>query len=630
MKSLMQTKLLQLLVTMPFIVVFCTVFAYCDDVPNGIVTAKYFWFYCSMAFVAMFIPFYHPVIQYNIADIFVYLFVLSIALTSLFSDIPIHDTKMIFLVLLFVLYILLRRLLANFDKAEKVLLACLVTSSLVECIIGLRQLYGLEASHHIVFKMTGTFFNPGPYSGYICMIFPLALDQLIQFSHIELRQRRVLTNYLKSLRFDSLINKSCFWLDYLNGLLSLSTVIASVLIITTTMSRASWLGFFLGGIFILYRHYPIISIIERYFKNKYIKYFAIILFAIILIGAIIGLYNFKKESADGRILIWKCCIESIVKNPLGVGVGNFGGAIGKAQSNYFESGQASQAEINVADVPRYAFNEYLQVCIESGAHTLLLLLLLIVLSIRNAIKNNRINVLGSLIAILVFAFFSYPFSVLPFLIVLTFILALCNTKIKINSSFLVNRKNYEFLLTCFKGVESAFCFGIILYCLINRYPTLKSYKEWNACKSFISAGMYEEALPVLKNSSNLLNDNIDFLYDYAYVLSKSDKFMESNLILKRAMQISCDPMLYNISGKNYQAIKEYSKAESCFVEAYNHNPNRIYPLYLLALLYFEQGDNFKAVKTANIVFNHQIIVPSLAIKEMKCKLRIMCKTVTIE
>ena len=33
-----------------------------------------------------------------------------------------------------------------------------------EAIYGLRQLYGFTSSHHSLYSLTGSFFNPGPYS----------------------------------------------------------------------------------------------------------------------------------------------------------------------------------------------------------------------------------------------------------------------------------------------------------------------------------------------------------------------------------------------------------------------------------------------------------------------------------
>ena len=41
----------------------------------------------------------------------------------------------------------------------------------IEAIWGLRQIYGFAVSNHSLYALTGSFYNPGPYSGYLAMIF---------------------------------------------------------------------------------------------------------------------------------------------------------------------------------------------------------------------------------------------------------------------------------------------------------------------------------------------------------------------------------------------------------------------------------------------------------------------------
>ena len=45
---------------------------------------------------------------------------------------------------------------------------------IIESIWGLGQLYGVVLSHHSQFLLTGSFYNPGPYTGFLAMIFPVA------------------------------------------------------------------------------------------------------------------------------------------------------------------------------------------------------------------------------------------------------------------------------------------------------------------------------------------------------------------------------------------------------------------------------------------------------------------------
>jgi len=80
-------------------------------------------------------------------------------------------------------------------------------------------------------------------------------------------------------------------------------------------------------------------------------------------------------------------------------------------------------------------------------------------------------------------------------------------------------------------------------------------------------------------------------------------------------------MLYNIIGKNYQALKEYDRAEICFIKATNITPNRLYPFYLLTKLYHEMGLQNKVNEMASIVETKEPKVHSSAVEEMREEVR---------
>ena len=51
----------------------------------------------------------------------------------------------------------------------------------IEAVWGLCQLYGFSASGHFRYALTGSFFNPGPYAGYLAMVLPVCLHHYMQF-----------------------------------------------------------------------------------------------------------------------------------------------------------------------------------------------------------------------------------------------------------------------------------------------------------------------------------------------------------------------------------------------------------------------------------------------------------------
>jgi tetratricopeptide (TPR) repeat protein len=594
---------------LPFFLTLATVFIVNNSLVNGVTSGKYFWFYGSMGLAGITLlirafvsarPF-----RFSLPDTLVLLFAGSVYLSALCFHHASHNvTKLTLFALLVVLYFGFSVVIdASTRKSFKFMCMFIILTGLVEAAWGLQQLYGFRASQHGLFRLTGSFFNPGPYAGYLAVVFPLALHEFI-----------AKPTAARVFRYVFYIPK------WVGGV----TCAAIILVLPAAMSRAAWLAVMAGSALVIYTHYAKKPAVKVWFTTykKMIRACSYILIAVLL-TALVGMYGLKKDSADGRLLMWKMSLHAVAKHPLGVGLGNFANAYGDAQAVYFSGSDASEVEKYVAGNPEYGFNEFLQIAVESGVIAFLLFAGIIVLSVRNNIKAKNWGVLGSLVALLVFAFFSYPFSVLPFLIVFAFLLASSrrntdNTdktepgRIHINP---FNRRHPRAILLALA------CMLVSAFCLWRQYPVYRAYKQWGTHRLYFSAGMYKQTAQHYASLYPFLNDQVQFLFEYAQSLSKSGQPVQSNEILRRAVQISCDPMLYNIMGKNHQAMKEYSQAESCLIKSTQIIPHRIYPWYLLMKLYDEMGLPEKAYETAAIVETKEPKVQSQAVREMRDEAR---------
>lgn len=77
---------------------------------------------------------------------------------------------------------------------------------------------------------------------------------------------------------------------------------------------------------------------------------------------------------------------------------------------------------------------------------------------------------------------------------------------------------------------------------------------------FYNIKSYENALRVYEKLYPYLNDQTHFYLEYGQCLSKTSHFEESNNVLHKSALISCDPIIYIVIGKNYQATaKERGK-----------------------------------------------------------------------
>ena len=76
---------------------------------------------------------------------------------------------------------------------------------------------------------------------------------------------------------------------------------------------------------------------------------------------IISIYYYKKDSADGRLLIWRVSIDMIADAPLvGHGIGTFENKYMYYQAQYFESHPYSKYE-KFTDNIVYPYNEFLRI-----------------------------------------------------------------------------------------------------------------------------------------------------------------------------------------------------------------------------------------------------------------------------
>jgi tetratricopeptide (TPR) repeat protein len=417
-------------------------------------------------------------------------------------------------------------------------------------------------------------------------------------------------------------HRACFYVHfklrygylYLRWGIALLTFTGALLVLPASMSRASWLAGLAGCGWVATQYFlknEKVSAFCQADKRRCLLWGACLLLLVVLGGT--GMYHLKKDSADGRLLMWKVSLQTLVRHPMGTGIGCFPGSYGQEQAAYFESGKGTEQEEYVADSPEYGFNEYLQTGVEQGVASLFLFLVLMGYSVYAGIRQRRVGTTASLLALLITALASYPFSVLPFLIGASFLLAWIHAGKGSGKRICVPRPVLVGLTLC--------CLFLSIGCLYNRYPVRMAYKEWSRCKMLYHSGAYKNAAGRYASLYPFLSDQLPFLFEYAQCLSKTAHYEESNDVLEKAIRISCDPMLYNIMGKNHQAMKRYTDAEDCFRKAAATVPNRLYPWYLLTKLYLETGEMGKAKQAAKVVMEKEPKVQSTAIREMQQEIR---------
>lgn len=459
----------------------------------------------------------------------------------------------------------------------------------IEAIWGLRQIYGLAVSNHSLYALTGSFYNPGPYSGYLAMIFPLCLHEWL-----NLREKTERT-----------------WVEQGKYYMALGVMLLILCVLPAGMSRSAWIAAIISGVWVYGMHASWGSRLKEIRKRYKRKVgLACIAGGVIIIMIGYALFQLKATSANGRLLMWKVSALAIAESPvIGHGTGNFVSAYGRAQEDYFANGEYSEIEELVAGSPEYAFNEYLQVAVEYGIPFLLVVSLVIGFCLWKGSSEGRIGLCGSVISVLVFAFSSYPMQIPGFAVTFYFLLAACA----------IGRSRIILLL-----FMSMIVLLGVYYWKNNQYDACK---DWHRGKMLYNIGAYQSAKEDYEKLYPELANRGAFLFEYGYSLHKLKEYDNSTRILEEAMTHSNDPMILNIIGKNYQATGDYEKAEEFLIRSTHRLPGRIYPYYLLAKLYAEpkyrQLEKLKYA--AEIVLTKEPKVQSTAVKEMREEVKKLLK-----
>lgn len=590
----------------------CTVFATDESLVNGLVTGKVHWFHLAMLLlaacclvVALITP---PRKQFvfSSADGLVLLLAAIVAMTYNRELNP-EPEKMLFGGQLVVLWFLLRFICSGWPQLRLLFLTGIVATGLIEAILGMRQLHGFEASNHSLFRLTGHFYNPGPYSGYLALILPICLWMILRFGNGKKANWWQARTYLYYFAWGGLL--------------------AILIVLPAGMSRSAWMAAAVSCGWVYWLQQIGWEKTKRFINgHRALSMVSAMVVLMLVAGALAGIYVLKKDSANGRLLLWKVTSQAIMEQPwTGTGLGGFPAAYAEQQGHYFASGNASETEQLVAGCPEYGFNEFLQIGLEQGVFGLLVFVLLLIYSLFRGVKYGQIGAAAGIVALMVFALSSYPLQLAEFWVVLVVLMGVCNTNDGTDTSPVSSRVGRSILSVAIIGGLAVCCVAIFW----QQKGYYEGYKRWNKLKMLYNSKAYEAAGEGYEELVPLLGHKPELLFETAQCLSKAERFAEANRLLYRAMRLSGDPMIHYMVAKNEQSLGNYQKAETLLLHAIDMLPERIYPYYLLVKLYMEPAlfQEDKLFKAADAVLTKEPKVESTAIREMRTEVKNMLNNI---
>jgi O-antigen polymerase len=520
-----------------------------------------------------------------------------------------------------------------------------MTVTLIIAIMGLMQLYGMIPSKHNLFSITGPFHNPGPFSGWIVAALPLSISYAIGLYGNKPETEaefRIIKLWKKEIRISVSPN---WYIRYIVLTISVVTMAAIVLVLPPAASRASWIAGAIAAITVIIYHNSL-----RDWRNSvrmkikalsaYTKTLVVAGMLVLILTAGFGLYILKKESVDGRLLVWKVTATLIGEKPLtGHGADSFTRDYMQAQAEWFSSGRGTPAEIDRAGSPNYVFNELLELWLSKGFIAVALAFLCIFMLLhpkwtftpvptpqiiediasqpsKKTDFNDRITeasitgLKGALIAILTFSLFSYPFSLAPFILQVvstTALLAACSKQIFVKRGIV---KTVIVLPVAITILMMPFGF------FQQRKELYNAMKEWREAHRLYTMQAYDASVLAYDRALPALSEHGLFLQMYGKALSQAGAFSKSNEMLDMSGNYFSSQIISLTRGDNYRALGNVRQSEEAYLNAINMMPGMLYPRYQLFKLYAESAQNERSAEVAAEILSMSVRIESSATRQI--------------
>ena len=356
------------------------------------------------------------------------------------------------------------------------------------------------------------------------------------------------------------------------------------------------------------------------FIRKHVISISIVLMALFAI-----LYFLKKPSADGRLYMAKIATRIMTHNGLwGTGADTYAGAFGDEQFRYF-SDYCDKADINTlisldkrdskyACTPLTAFNEFLRIGVEYGLITMLLALFIFVQGMVLLIRND--NPLGyGLLSLFVISHFSYPHCYPIYCLLFS---------IFIGAAGSLDNRETKSGFNCFPWITNAvemLLFGILLFLELPQIENRKTLeKKERDIAFFFRNEEYSTVCDYCDGLGDIQLFSLDLLYEYGVSLSITGQYEKSDSVLRLGVSRCSTPTFWHEIGHNYVRSGNFEDAEQSYIRSFLTVPNRMTPLFYLAQLYHNTGDNEKLERLASFSDTFKPKVPSYTTQQYHDKI----------
>ena len=488
-------------------------------------------------------------------------------------------------------YFCLRAFFSAFKGKEKLLSFFLILLGYVQLAVCLLQLAGMMTAFSPIFPVSGTFDNTSELCIYLTCILPVTANTGLKASDT--------TSTGRLIRAACLLFVVC-WLVFVLTLGSRTALLSGIL------GMAVFMGFQTGFFTYLKRK-----------TNSFVRKALISTILLLMVsGLVFLLVQYKKDSANGRLLIWKVAWSGIMETPVqGQGFNAFQAKYGHYQAAYFQKHIDNQKEIWVASNMTIAMNDYVETAFNLGFIGLLLSVAFWLSLFKGVTFETTDRNSLHLVALAVFVIFlvSSGYYFLEKMLAVKTIALLFAAYAGSNCRNITNFHIRSLLLKAIAATCLIFC----CFAGTTTFNKIKHYAQWKKADTLSKFGYTEDARTVYENTvKNMRHDGL-FLFFYARNLYENKAYQQCLEYMEMAKPQSTGSGFYSLLGDACFKTGDYNSAISYYKYAASIVPNRFRPLYKLFKLYEETGETQQALAMAQNIVNKPVKVDSNEIREIK-------------
>ena len=331
------------------------------------------------------------------------------------------------------------------------------------------------------------------------------------------------------------------------------------------------------------------------------KVFLAVVALLVVSVAAVRMYQMKRDSADGRLLVWKVSASMIAEHPMGCGYGLFPKHYNLRQAEYFHEEHGTETERRNASFVYMAYNDFLEHGVEGGVIGMLFLAGFYVLIIKDPPLPSKG---GRCLSAVLSAF--AVMSLVNFVVagIQTWLLVVCCAAVVAAGCSRADEPEEAVggrSLLLQRLVSVALVVLVLMLSVITGRMTYAQY-QLGRVEERMSAGEAVSDSVFADLEKNIYSSEA-FWRLRAHGLKRTGDYGQATLCINNAMRYTAAPLLCYMAHRCLSELGREADGIGYINEVYHTQPTLLLPKLILMRFYDSKGDTVTAMKYANEIVN---------------------------